>query len=66
MKIINKVNQSEVFSHWEKVEKISIFQRIDIVVPLLAYADLEWSLVEIENKDVDKLYICSSYVYVVY
>jgi len=55
MNVINKVNQSVVFSHWEKVEKISIFQRIDIVLPLLAYADTEWNLAEIEGKDINNL-----------
>lgn len=60
MKIIQEVTQSEVFTHWEKVEKISIWNRADIVFPLLAYSNLVWSLAEIEGEDVDKLYICSS------
>lgn len=60
MKIIHKVLQSEVFSHWEKVEKINIVQRADIVFPLVAYNDLVWSLAEVESSDIDKLYICSS------
>ena len=60
MKVINQVNQSEVFNHWEKVEKISIAQRADIILPLVAYADLEWSLVRLEGVDLDKLYIISS------
>lgn len=60
MRIIKKVNQSEVFSHWEKVEKISIWSRQDIVFPLVAYGDLTWSLAVIEDVDIDKIYICSS------
>jgi hypothetical protein len=60
MKIITSVKQSEVISHWEKIEKISIFQRIDIVFPLVAYNDLLWNLAEIESIDSDSLYICSS------
>ena len=60
MKFIHPVTQSEVFSHWEKVEKISIFNRIDIVFPLVAYNDLVWNIVEIETADINKLYICSS------
>jgi len=60
MKIIESVTQGEVFSHWEKIEKRSIWQRADIVFPLVAYADLTWSLTEIESADIEKLYICSS------
>jgi len=60
LKIINQVKQSEVFSHWERVERISITQRIDIVFPLLAYNDLSWNLAEIEDADFEILYICSS------
>lgn len=60
MKIIKKVNQSEVFGHWENVEKISITQRADIVFPLVAYQDLFWNLVEVESIDLDKIYIISS------
>lgn len=60
MKIIKTVTQGEVFSHWEMVEKRSIWQRSDIVFPLVAYADLAWSLTEIERVDVNKIYICSS------
>lgn len=60
MKIIKNVSQSEVFNHWEKVEKISITQRADIIFPLVAYADLEWNLVSLENDDLNNLYIISS------
>lgn len=60
MKVIKQVNQSEVFNHWERVEKISISQRADIVFPLVAYQDLRWSLVRIEDSDLDKIYIISS------
>lgn len=60
MKIIKTVTQSEVFSHWEIVEKISIWQRADIVFPLVAYNNLVWNLTEIEYTDIDKFYICSS------
>ena len=60
MRIIKQVNQSEVFSHWEKVEKISILSRQDIVFPLVAYGDLIWSLAVIEDSDIDKVFICSS------
>lgn len=60
MKIIKSVTQSEVFSHWERIEKRTIWQRADIVFPLVAYADLAWSLTEIESVDIDKLYICST------
>lgn len=47
MKTLELVKQGEVFSHWEKVEKISIWNRQDIVFPLLAYRDLMWSLAEL-------------------
>ena len=60
MKIIKQVNQSEVFSHWEKVEKISIANRADIVFPLVAYGDLVWNLAVVEDTDIEKIYICSS------
>ncbi len=60
MKVIKKANQSEVFSHWEKVEKITIWQRADIVFPLIAYNDLNWNLAAIERADIDRLYVCSS------
>lgn len=60
MKVINQVNQSEVFNHWEKVEQISIAQRTDIVFPLVAYADLKWSLASFENIDLSQIYIISS------
>lgn len=60
MRIIKQVNQSEVFSHWEKVERISIWNRQDIVFPLVAYGDLIWSLAVIEDADIEKIYICSS------
>lgn len=60
MRIIKRVNQSEVFSHWEKVEKISIWSRQDIVFPLVAYGDLVWSLAVIEDADIEKIHICSS------
>jgi hypothetical protein len=49
-----------VISHWEKVEKITITQRVNIVFPLTAYDDLSWNLAEIESSDIGKLYICSS------
>lgn len=60
MKIINTVTQGEVFSHWEMVEKRSIWQRSDIVFPLIAYGDLLWNLAEIEGTDLNRIYICSS------
>lgn len=60
MKIIKTVTQGEVFSHWELIEKISIWQRSDIAFPLVAYADLTWSLGEIEITDINKINICSS------
>lgn len=60
MRIIKQVNQSEVISHWEKVEKISIWSRQDIVFPLVAYGDLIWSLAVIEDADIENIYICSS------
>lgn len=60
MKILKKIAQREVFSHWETVEKISIWNRQDIVFPLLAYNDLTWSLCQVEDIDFDKIYICSS------
>lgn len=60
MKILKQVSQSEVFNHWEKVEKISIANRADIVFPLVAYNDLVWNLAEVEATDVEKIYICSS------
>lgn len=64
MKIIKKVTQGQVFSHWETVEKRSIWERSDIVFPIVAYDDLAWSLTEIEEIDIDKIYICSSYDWV--
>ena len=60
MKIVKLVSQSEVFSHWEKVEKISIFKRVDMVFPLIVYGDLVWHLAKIEKADIKKMYICSS------
>ena len=60
MQFIKTVSQVEVFSHWEAVEKRSIWERSDIVFPLVAYDDLEWSLSKIEDTDVEKIYICSS------
>lgn len=60
MEVINQVNQSEVFNHWEKVEKISISQRMDIVFPLVAYADLQWIQARLEEADLSKIYIISS------
>ncbi len=60
MKIDKVVKQGEVFSHFERVEKITITQRFDIVFPLLAYGDLGWNLAEIEDSDMNKIYICSS------
>lgn len=60
MKKIKQVAQSEVFNHWEKVEKISITQRADVVFPLVAYSDVSWQLVEIEKDDIIKIYIISS------
>ena len=60
MKILKSVKQGEVFSHWERVEKISILNRQDIVLPLLAYNDLVWNITEIEDADINKIFICSS------
>lgn len=60
MKIINPVTQLEVFNHWYKVEGEVFLHRGDIVNPLAAYNDLVWNLAEIEDADIDKIYICSS------
>lgn len=61
MKIIRQASQSEVISHWEKVEKITIPpHRVDIVLPLTAYGDLQWHLGKVEDPDIDNIYICSS------
>lgn len=60
MKVIKTVLQGEVFSHWENVEKISISSRLDLIFPLLTYNNLNWSLCEIEENDINKIYICSS------
>lgn len=60
MKIIKSVQQSEVFSHWETVENISITNRFDIVFPLIAYSDLKWRLVKVETHDIESIFIISS------
>src|SRR3989344_5136123 len=60
MKIISKVSQGYVFNHWEKVEKISIYNRSDIILPIIAYNNLIWNLCEIEEKDISKIFICST------
>lgn len=60
MKLTSTTTQSIVFSHWESVEKLNIWQRADIIFPLVAYGDLTWNLAVIEPTDIDKIYICSS------
>jgi len=60
MKLIRPVAQGEVFGHWEKVEKRSIFQRADIVFPLIAYANLQWFSATIEQEDIKSMFIISS------
>lgn len=60
MKIINSVTQSEVFHHWHRVEGDVFLRRGNIVNPLVAFNNLNWNLAEIETRDIDKLYICSS------
>jgi len=60
MKLIRPVTQGEVFSHWEKIEKISISQRSGIVFPLVAYADLRWTCATIKQEDVGSMFIISS------
>lgn len=60
MKIIKEVTQSEVISHWEKVEKCTIYARADIVFPFLAYNNLVWNTAQIEQGDLNKIFIISS------
>lgn len=60
MKIIKKTSQSQVFNHWQKVEKINIYVRSDIISPLVEYADFTWSMARIEEKDLEDIYIISS------
>ena len=60
MKLVAEVDQGEVFSHWEKVEKITITQRIDIVFPLITYTSLKWYKATIDDEDISKIYIISS------
>lgn len=61
MKPIKGCLRDEVWTHWKKVEKISdsdINWRRDIrdLLP----TDLKWFLVELEEKDIPKIYIISS------
>lgn len=60
VKTVKTVTQGEVFGHWEKVEKKSIWQRSDIVFPIVAYSDVIWNIGRIEEADLEKIYICSS------
>ena len=60
MKIINPVTQPKVFHHWHRVEGDVFLHRGDIINPLVAFNNLNWNLAEIENADIDKLYIWSS------
>lgn len=62
MKLLKQVDQNEVFNHWENVENINISQgdRSDIVSPLLSYDDLQWNLTNLEEADLNKIYIISS------
>ena len=61
MKPIKGCQQEEIWNHWKKIEKIaddSITWREDIRNPLPN--DIKWFLVEIEEKDLPKIYIISS------
>jgi len=60
MRTIKSVTQGEVFSHWEEVEKRSIFQRADIAFPLVAYANLRWFSATTEQEDIKSMFIISS------
>ena len=60
MKIIKSVTQGEVFGHWERVEKDVFYQRGELISPLVSYGNVHWSLVEVEEKDTDLLFIISS------
>jgi len=66
MKIIKSVNQNDVFGHydvfghWEKVEKIDISQRSDIISPIVSFGNLEWNFCQVEPEDIEKLFIISS------
>lgn len=59
MKKLCKVLQSDVWEHWKKVEKFEKDNfRNDIRGPLPK--DLDWYLAEIEEDDLNRLYIISS------
>src|SRR5258708_1799060 len=59
MKELQEVLQSDVWQHWKKVEKCSDDNfRTDIRNPLPN--DLTWYLAEIEEKDLNQLFIISS------
>jgi hypothetical protein len=60
MKEIRKTSQREVFEHWENVERLRFARRGDVVLPLVAYQDLTWSLSQIEEADIAKIFIISS------
>jgi len=59
MKILNEVSESDVWQHWKQVESFNDDNfRSDIRDPLPK--DLKWFLAEVENADLDRLYIISS------
>lgn len=59
MKKLQKILQKEVWQHWMKVENFNDLDfRSDIRGPLPG--DLSWYLAEIEEKDINQLFIISS------
>jgi len=61
MKLIKEVKQEEVWNHWKRVERIhetTIWWRSDIRHPLPR--NLKWYLAEIEEKDIEKIFVISS------
>jgi len=59
MRIIRKVNQDEVWTHWKKVENFNNDNfRSDIRDPLPL--DLNWYLSILESTDINKIYVISS------
>lgn len=59
MKIIRKVSQTDVWSHWKSVEGFTTDDfRFDIRGSLPT--DLDWTLAVVEESDVDLLFIISS------
>jgi len=61
MKPIRAVQQEEVWSHWKKVERIpetDVMWRGDIRDPLPK--NIKWFLAEIEEEDIEKIFIISS------